>query len=318
MKNYKIIVFIGLLIVNLPLFGWGFLGHQTINRKAVFALPPELFGFYKKYLNYVTQHSTDPDSRRYLIEDEGCRHFIDCDFYEKHCPLDTIPQQWKNAVTLYGEDTLNAHGIVPWHCNFMLYRLTEAFKTQDLKKILKTSADLGHYLADAHVPLHTTHNYNGQFTGQEGIHALWESRIPKLFLDSFDIFTGTAVYIAYPLSFIWGRVEESFCRVDSVLLLEKRATEIVGEDQKYTLEYLGNSVVKNYSPLYCSTYNNLLDNMVESRMRAAIYAVACYWYTAWVNAGQPDLNNVTGNLEKDLEDLQLETLKKDKMLGRGE
>ena len=44
-----------------------------------------------------------------------------------------------------------------------------------LDDVLRTAADLGHYLADAHVPLHTTGNYNGQRTNQTGIHALWET-----------------------------------------------------------------------------------------------------------------------------------------------
>jgi len=29
--------------------------------------------------------------------------------------------------------------------------------------------------------------------------------------------------------------------------------------------------------------------MVERRMRQSIYAVASFWYTAWVNARRPDL-----------------------------
>lgn len=317
-KAISFLIIISIIVNHSWLCAWGFLGHQTINKKAVFALPPELFGFYKKYIDYVTQHSTDPDNRRYLIAEEGCRHFLDCDFYEKSVPLDTLPHRWNEAVKKYGLDTLNEHGIVPWHCNLMLYKLTEAFKSKDLKSILKTSADIGHYIADAHVPLHSTHNYNGQLTNQEGIHALWESRIPKLYLDSFDILTGTANYLSSPNEFIWDRVEESFSLVDTVLFLEKRATVIVGADNKYITEPYGSVMVKNYSPSFCQTYNGLMENMVEERMRAAIYAVASFWYTAWVNAGQPDLNNLTGDLEKDAADLQLEKLKKEKILGREE
>ena len=32
--------------------------------------------------------------------------------------------------------------------------------------------------------------------------------------------------------------------------------------------------------------------MVERRMRLAIISVASFWYTAWVNAGQPDLTDL--------------------------
>jgi hypothetical protein len=33
--------------------------------------------------------------------------------------------------------------------------------------------------------------------------------------------------------------------------------------------------------------------MVERRMRQSIFATASLWYTAWVNAGQPDLKNLS-------------------------
>ena len=29
--------------------------------------------------------------------------------------------------------------------------------------------------------------------------------------------------------------------------------------------------------------------MIEKQLRLSIYDVACFWYTAWVNAGKPDL-----------------------------
>ena len=61
-----------------------------------------------------------------------------------------------------------------------------AFIEKDSDKILKYSADLGHYIADAYVPLHTTENYNGQLTGQKGIHAFWESRLPELFSEDYN------------------------------------------------------------------------------------------------------------------------------------
>ncbi len=62
----------------------------------------------------------------------------------------------------------------------MLARLTTAFKNKDPAKILKLSAELGHYIADFHVPLHASSNHNGQYTNQKGIHGFWESRIPEL------------------------------------------------------------------------------------------------------------------------------------------
>ncbi len=77
----------------------------------------------------------------------------------------------------------------------MLSRLTFAFKERNQARILKLSAEIGHYISDAHVPLHASHNHNGQFTGQNGIHGYWNdmnepalggSYVPDNVLFDFD------------------------------------------------------------------------------------------------------------------------------------
>lgn len=286
------------MAVALSSLSWGFLGHKTINNRAIFALPPELFGFYKKHIDYITQHSTDPDNRRYLFDDEGCRHYLDCDHYESAAPLDTIPHNWFKAVEMYSEDSINAHGIVPWHCMLMLRKLTKAFETHDLQKVLKYSADIGHYIADAHVPLHASSNYNGQKTDQKGIHALWESRIPQLFLDSFDLLTGTVSYLNNPQEYIWNAMSTSYSCVDSVLKLERQISSQF-ENNKYAYESVGNNTLQVYSKSFCEAYNKSMDDMVSRRMQAAVRAVASFWYTAWVDAGQPDLSLFSGETAAD-------------------
>ena len=135
--------------------------------------------------------------------------------------FDELPHKWKDAVDKFGEDTLQAYGIVPWHMQVMLGRLTKAFKEKNFSSILKNSAELGHYIADAHVPLHTSENYNGQLTDQKGIHAFWESRVPELLDKNFNFFIGKAEYINDPSAFIWQRILESAKASDSVLRFEK-------------------------------------------------------------------------------------------------
>ena len=273
------------------LFSWGFFAHKRINRMAVFTLPPEMFSFYKKHIDYLTEHATDPDSRRNIVPDEAPRHYIDLDHYGLH-PFDSIPQFWKNAVKKYSEDSLKAYGIVPWHIEVMMHRLTEAFKQGDLDRVLKISADLGHYVGDSHVPLHTTENYNGQMTGQRGIHGFWESRIPELKAEDYDYFVGRAEYIESPNKKAWETVKVSFSEKDSVLLFEAELNKVFGGDKKYSYENRGAATVKVYSPEYTNAYDKMLNGMVERRMRTSILTVGSMWYTAWVNAGQPNLDRL--------------------------
>jgi len=64
--------------------------------------------------------------------------------------------------------------------------------------------------------------------------------------------------------------------------------------------------MRQYSSDYTIAYNKKLSGMAERRMRQAIFAVASFWYTAWVNAGQPDLSGLVSQAfsERDLKDFE--------------
>lgn len=289
-------------------FCWGFFAHQKINYYAVFLLPPEMISFYKKHIDYVAQHAVDPDKRRYMIAEEGPRHFIDIDYYGAY-PYTALPRKWDSAVSKFSTDTVVSYGIVPWHVQVMQQRLTKAFKEKDLQRILKVSTELGHYIADAHVPLHACMNHNGQFTNQKGIHGFWESRVPELLADKeWDFFIGKATYIENVEDFIWKRVLESAAAADTVLNTERELSESISEDQKFAFEQRNNVLMKQYSSFYTKVYNTQLNGMVERRMRQAIFAIASFWYTAWVNAGQPDLNSLQNVTLSEDDAAQLDSL----------
>lgn len=261
---------------------------------AVFTLPPPMIPFYKRNIEFITAHAVDPDKRRYASKTEAPRHYIDIDHYVQkgEDPFEAMPRKWTDAVEKYSEDTLLAYGIVPWHIASMTAWLSKAFERGDANDILRLSAEIGHYIADAHVPLHTTKNYNGQLTGQRGIHGLWESRIPELRADEYDYLVGKAKYIESPLNAAWDAIEESHSHVDSVLYLERFISQKLPSDQKYAFEQRGVSTVKQYSQAFALAYDRSMKNMVEARMQKSIVMVGSIWYTAWVNAGQPNLEQL--------------------------
>lgn len=270
---------------------WGFFGHKKINRLSVFTLPSEMFGFYKEHIEYITEHAVDPDKRRYAMDGEAPCHYIDIDHFYKEGedPFEVMPKKWKDAVDKFTEDTLMAYGIVPWHIQRVKYKLQRAFESKNLDLILKYSADIGHYIGDAHVPLHTTENYNGQMTNQKGIHGLWESRLVEINAETYDYFVGKATYVKDVLGFAWEAVRESHMALDSVLSMEIETTKEIPADRKYSYERRGNVTVKAYSKEFCELYHQKMNGMVERRMKKAIIAIGSIWYTAWVDAGQPDL-----------------------------
>lgn len=275
------------------LSSWGFFAHKEINQLAIYALPTELMGFYKMHTAYLKEHAVDPDKRRYSVEEEAARHYLDADYYEQALPLDTIPRKWLDAVALFTEDTLKAYGIGPWHLEKMCFRLTQAFLNKDIQQVLKVSAEVGHYAGDLCVPLHSTMNYNGQLSGQKGIHGFWESRLPELFYGQYQLYVGKAFYVENINSLIWEVFEESHAALDSVLQFEKELDRSFKEERKYAFEEKGNGITKVYSKEYSQAYHERLNGMVERRMKRAIHLVASLWYTAWVNAGSPDLPGAT-------------------------
>jgi len=287
MPRYLKIVLIGLVVLCCS---WGFFAHQKINRLAVFILPPEMIGFYKKNIRYLEEASVNPDRRRYSVADEAPRHYIDLEDYGDSA-LHKLPRYWNDAVKKVREDTLQAHGIVPWQITKMYFLLKEAFLLNDPQKILRTSAELGHYVADANVPLHTTRNYDGQLTGQSGIHAFWESRLPELYFNEYDFFVGKAQHKDNIQLYAWKAIAQANNALDSVLQMEKQLFEKSG-DKKFSFETKGKQTMKVISTAYAKEYHSMLSGMVERQFRASVKMVGDIWYTAWLDAGQPDLTKL--------------------------
>jgi hypothetical protein len=279
--------------VGEPAKAWGFYAHKRINRMACFTLPPEMFPFFKRHIDFISDEAVGPDRRRYAVEGEAQRHFIDIDRYARHGedPFEVMPRKWEDAVRKFTEDTLQAHGIVPWHIEVMFGRLVKAFQRGHVDNILRIAADLGHYVGDAHVPLHTTENYNGQLTNQHGIHAFWESRIPEISATEYDHLVGRARYVKDPLDAAWEMVRASHLLVDSVLLIEKRLDQRFPPDRKFVFEERGASRTpfRTQSREFALAYEQAMGGMVERRMNESILALGDMWYSAWVVAGQPDL-----------------------------
>jgi len=343
---------------------WGFFAHKRINKLAVLTLPPEMMVFFKKNIDFISDHAVDPDMRRYSTRIEGARHFIDLDQYGTP-PFPHLPRNWSDALIQHTDirvidtkgDTLllvshrdsmtpvmrqeyrrwfqqsvvpafysgkervdtdsvfrffsewgrldnrpdaaffqefiSGHGILPWNLQHFQQKLTTAFRERNARKILKFSAEIGHYIGDAHVPLHTCSNYNGQKTGQHGIHGFWESRIPELFADeSYDYFVGKPSYIENTRDWFWKCALDSHTMVDSVLSFEKILRESFPPDRQMCPDMRQGIMGIHPCREFASAYQDALDGMVERRMRAAIIAVSSAWYTAWADAGQPDLSGL--------------------------
>lgn len=277
----------GMLLI-LTFSSWGFYAHKKINRAAVFTLPTQLATFYKKHIDVITEKAVDADKRCYVDSLESPRHFIDVEEYEDG-NIDSIPVHWSRATEKFQERKMRARGIVPWQIYFTYQKLVKAFRENNSDAIIRHSADLGHYVSDAHVPLHTTRNYNGQLTGQIGIHAFWESRLPEMFADEYNLFVGKADYLESPLDSAWTIVRESNALVDSVLRIEKDLSNAFPKHLQRSYITRNNILISTYSDAYADAYHQQMQGMVEERMQKSIQRTGSFWFSAWIDAGQPTL-----------------------------
>ncbi len=285
-----ILSFIAIFLFNDTVFTWGFFSHYKINRMAVYTLPESMNTFYLNHIHLLEDKAVNADKRKFTVKDEAPRHFIDIDAYSVDSPFVVMPKKWDDAVAKYSEDTLIKYGILPWHINKQYHILVKALKEHKIERSINLLSDLGHYVADAHVPLHTTLNYDGQLSNQKGIHAFWESRLPELFAENYDFYLPKVSYQDDILSYVWSILESSYSAKDSVLAFEAKLNKNYSSDLKFSIEQKGQGDKKVYSEDYSKAYHIMLDGMVERQMRKSILAIGCIWYSAWVDAGQPNMD----------------------------
>ena len=270
---------------------WGFPVHRHINRSATQALPQPLRGWLMCEVEWLSAHATDADKRKHTVEREAPRHYLDGDAPALAC-LDTLGEApwYDRALLACTEDTLWEYGVLPWQIGWSYRQLVVAFDSLDRAGILRNAADLGHYVADAHVPLHTTLNYNGQMTGQDGIHGVWETRLPALFGGGYGLFVEDVGYIHDVNLWAWEAMSHSHSCVPLVLSEERHATALHGEG--LVREERGGRLGLERDEAWCATYHDGLNGMVEAQWRASILGVSSLWYSAWIDAGEPDLSRV--------------------------
>jgi hypothetical protein len=231
----------------------------------------------------------------YSDKSEGPKHFIDIEGYDR--PLDSLPRTTANKSKAFADSTLQKYGSLPWQIQDMMAKLTKAFKDKHKSEILLLSADLAHYLGDAHMPLHTSLNYDGKLTNQPGVHAFWESRLPEQFGDTYNLNTREAKFIDDVTKETWRIIKNTHQLADTLLAIDRQVRKTLGDDKLYKKDDQGNVLKSKYnSPIqsdeYAKAFHTALNGMVEAQLKNSITAVADFWYTAWVNAGKPDLSKL--------------------------
>jgi len=307
MKRTHFALIAGLLLI-FTCSSWGYLVHRTVAQLAIYELPSSMRDFFWKNKDSIVSQSIRPDVRRNTDRNEFPRHFIDLENYGDSAAW-KMPLTEGAAIQTYSLDTLHKYGYVPYVVQDVLQQLTEAFRKGDKDSILFYAIDLCHYIGDANVPLHTSSNFDGQLTGQRGLHALWESTVPDQLMNGYKLRDGhKAQYIADPSASIWESVRRAHMLVQPLIDAERAASKEAPDSIKYQTVHRYGKDMKVYTAAFAKIYGAHLGSMVQDQLLHSADQIADFWYTAWVNAGKPDLDNLLSQplTKKDKKDLRTE------------
>ena len=260
-----------LVISSLLFIAWGGTGHYIINYNSIYSALPTMI-FFNEWADSLAAHASDADYRKQYDPTEGPKHYIDIDNYPSFLAGGTIPQSFDSCVTLYGYSFVIQQGILPWAILQTFDSVQTAFETGRYHQAMLFSADLGHYVADAHMPLHLTRNYNGQYSGQYGVHSRFESTMINYF-SSQIIYGGENLdYIENPSDYIFNMIYYNYTFVDSVLYADNVAASFAGNTTSYEYYLKMWELSSNFTVKLFKNASNILADLI---------------YTAWLNAGSP-------------------------------
>jgi hypothetical protein len=253
-------------------FAWGPGAHRLVNNWAVHTLPPEVRPFFEANREYLMDHSSDPVEWMETDRYERKRHYMYLDKYGRF-PYLELPHVFRRAVERFGGGKINRNGLLPWHIGEYSLRLTNALKAEDWEEARKVAAALGHYVADAHDPLHTTENYDGQLTGQPGLADRFGSEAVGRYQSFFILRPDPAMKIDDPTEYAFDIVLEAHTWVDHLILADRLALrDLVG-----------------YNDDYFDRFYSRVGSLMIRQVNLAIHDTGSYWYSAWLNAGRPPL-----------------------------
>ncbi len=264
---------------------WGWEAHRRIHTAAIELLPGDMRAAIAGHEDALILHSIDPDTWK-DDPDERHRHWLDVELADADPHHgDDLARDWHTALARYGRDSLRKIGVLPWRIAWYTDTVSASMRSPSPETWVKTAA-LGHYVADAHMPMHTTVNYDGQLTGNRGIHFRFEWWMFEGNWDRVHVVVDSMHTVTDPLEDAWEAILRSHGFVDSILAADsalRRAFRdpVMREDGRPQAdEEFDSRLFESLGPL------------ATDQMAAAASAVASYWHFAWVRAGKPDLRGV--------------------------
>jgi hypothetical protein len=271
-------VLLATLLVPASASAWGFAAHQFIMRRAIELLPPEIKPFFEQRREEVVVRVKDPDLWRTVGWPDDPNHFMDFGAKEYgDYPFTELPREHTKALEKFGQATLTRNGRLPWRFAEVFGNLRRAFEgfarnsPFAADEVVLFSGVAAHYIQDAHQPLHASDNYDGQLTGQRGIHARFETELFERFQDRLTFTPPSMPTIRNPEDAAWTVLLDSYQQVDTLLRADQAAAD--------ALEF--------YDDQYYERLLKATQPLVTRQISRAMAATAATIAGAWVEAGRP-------------------------------
>ncbi len=268
------IVVVG-LAVGVPAAAWAWAGvqHIQINKLAGRNVPDEMADF-RNFSRPMALPGIFPDLWKEADPHESPRHYFEPDRLPAGFDLTQLSPDLPTALNQLGLAS-EVIGIAPWAITDLMAKTTAAMRETNWVWAAQCAATIGHYVGDLHMPLHATRNFNGQETGQHGIHSRLESEMTKYFFDVASITPEPAVYLEDPFAAILEWAAHSGGLARSVLQADLRAKQAANG--------------RLDTETYYHTLWDLTGDTINDQIARAITALSSVWYTTWVNAGKPPI-----------------------------
>jgi hypothetical protein len=222
----------------------------------------------------VCDHASDPDHWK-QDRKEGPRHFLDM---EPYGDPEHPPRTLEEARAKAGDDYYRL-GVVPWIIQDRWQDLVDAFRSGDSTRVALATAILGHYIGDAHVPLHTTVNHDGQFTNQRGIHSRWESGLVERYIVAEDLAVRTARPDKAIVGRPWDWLKAAHALVPQLLEDDREA------DRSTPMSHRGKTRTTAYWMIFWAKQGPVVKQQLQHAGQHLGDAVL----NAWIAAGKPAL-----------------------------
>lgn len=262
-----------------PAAAWGFAGHRLTTVKATHTLPAELRPLFEGNAAWLAEHALDPDLWRATQPGEGPNHYLDCDAFGPY-PFDAIPADEAEHLARHGQKAAQK-GRVPWRVAEAYRELVNAWRGGTPAEVLRAAATLAHYVEDAHVPLHASDNYDGQLTGQQGLHARWEADLVQRFERQLapQVQPAAAARVPDASALVFMRLRESFSAVAPLLAADR--------DCRGARDFADTPQDDRYDDAYYTCFYAHEQARLVARLTASAESLGGLWLSAWQDAGQP-------------------------------